>query len=261
MTFLIDSLKEVRELWTAFSGEESKMVNHIASQYAPTETKLFQMVAAYCFIATKRDPETLTASVSDSEIAKAIPKFKRATGHEGSISRDGYRKGIKPLLKECGLLAFNTEPGNRESTIYTFPALESRLQEMKSDLERCGKTVQELSAPMKGVDSGCYPHPCGEAVQELSAPMRTKDESKIPTVWTSLEETFPLQEEEGNSKELLSMENGRDSIPVDSNWKRATRSEICPRCNSTEILENQVSGWKYRCKKCGYENYTDAWYQ
>lgn len=115
--------------WTALCPLELDIAAKACWNFAKSQGQAFQALTAYMFLATCRNNEKWEAVVSDEVAASYVPKVRGG----GSLTKDGYRKGVKPFLKQCGLVDYNDAPRNekgkagRRATRYTFPALETYL--------------------------------------------------------------------------------------------------------------------------------------
>lgn len=126
MSRLIDSLSGIGQRWTAVCGLELDEVQRVILAYCGRDfKKAYRMRSAYELIASKRDAETLNASVSDNEVAARIPKERG----DGFISGSNYSRTIKRDLLACGLLNASTDRRAEATapTVYSFPMLERLL--------------------------------------------------------------------------------------------------------------------------------------
>lgn len=211
---LFDSLSAAGEHWTAWSGEESKLATNLALNHTQDAKKALQMTAGYGFLASRRDSETMSATVSDKEAAKAIPRLNGKKG--GAIAADTYRKGVKLDLKACGLVDFNTDPGERKPTRYTFPAIVERLKALGT----CGGIICE------------DPAPCGEFVHEKPAPPSNQNPAPVRGNCEEKPRTMRANHSQG-------MPSFKDSC---INYGKGA---VCPICGGslTERVKPIDSGW------------------
>lgn len=142
MPSIIDSLADRGMGWAALSGIEVSEAIRVCNACADTPGRAFQALSAYLFIVSLRSNATVTARVTDSDVASVIPKT-RGTGQIGS---DAYRKQIKPLLVAWGLLSCSLQKPTgkgRQPTEYGFPMF----QKLLLRIEPCGQDECDLSDP------------------------------------------------------------------------------------------------------------------
>lgn len=140
MPSIIDSFAERGMGWAALSGAEIAEAIRVCSACADTPGRAFQALSAYLFIVSLRSNVTVTARVTDADVASVIPKT-RGVGHIGS---DAYRKQIKPLLVAWGLLSCSLQRPTgkgRQPTMYGFPMFEKLLLA----IEPIGQDACEMS--------------------------------------------------------------------------------------------------------------------
>lgn len=137
MSSITDSLAERGMGWTAFSSIEIAEAIRVCNTCADTSGRAYQSLAAYLFIASLRSNASVTAKVTDADVASVVPK----TRGEGHIGADAYRKQIKPLLVAWGLVSCSLDRPTgkgRQPTIYGFPMLSKLLAEIEPiGLDEC----------------------------------------------------------------------------------------------------------------------------
>ncbi len=252
---LIDRLRAGKQYWSAWSGLEASLAVRVCQVYCDGNWgKMSQMLSAYMYVASKRDNGKTTASVVDSEVAKVVPRLRKAKGgsaNPDSIGADAYRKGAKRDLQACGLLGFEVKPCNRASTaptVYTFPALETEISRQEALREDSADDSRDFGIRAYSGTGGTNP-----AVTPVHA-------DQIPVVTPVLPEQFPgvtptsLGKRE--DRDMVSIEN-RNSVSDDFTLQR--QGTACPHCGSHDVHEEDIGYWT--CNLCSYRFDADgrAW--
>lgn len=252
MSRLIDALSEAGQRWTALSGVEVDEMQRVILAYCGRDfKKAYRMRAAYEFIASKRDAETLNASVSDGEVSARIPK-ERGTGF---ISGSNYSRTIKRDLLACGLLDASTDRRSDATapTVYSFPMLERLLcvganeSAQHSNAEAGDLTHSEQCTSIYGNEQ-CVVHSAYTEANN-SCVQASAD------IHTSRNEEF----QEGKS---YGLEKGGLYNPASlPKWQPYNHTETCPYCGTRGSTGwATIDGTDYvRCSSCGAQNPLEQW--
>lgn len=243
MSRLIDALSEAGQRWTAWCGAELDEMQRVILAYCGRDfKKAYRMRAAYEFIASKRDAETLKASVSDGEVAARIPK-ERGTGF---ISGSNYSRTIKRDLLACGLLDYRTEKRAEATapTVYSFPLLERLLCiDMNEYAQRSNAEAGDLTN-----NASCVS--IHENEQRVVHSAYTEANNSCAQASTNIHTSRSEELQEGKT---YSIEKGASNYPVSAAcWTPYNPPETCPYCGS-----RGSTGWAtiggvdfVRCSAC-----------
>lgn len=225
MSRLIDAIASEGERWTAVCGLEVREAVRVCFTCADNPSRAGQCLAAYLLIASKRDAETLQASVSDGEAASAVPKIRGA----GFVSSDTFRKQIKPLLFSFGLVSYdagNLGKDGKTPTLYGFPMLETLLGFSGEG----GQIANDLSADDK---ANLNPPTGGQSTNDLSTPMRTNHIQASPPTVDKPRTTCPTSRVRRADKEDMQLGIGNNNNPVSvACWTPYNPPETCPYCGA-----------------------------
>lgn len=123
---IFDLFRATDEMWSPLCATEAWLAVAICYSNAPSAEKAGQILASYFYLVSRRNSKTISARVSDAEVASATPKIRG----KGFVSADTYRKRVKPYLVAWGLVSYdepnNTERG-KQCTEYYFPAFERQM--------------------------------------------------------------------------------------------------------------------------------------
>ena len=243
---LIDRLRASKQYWTAWCGLEAALAVRICQIYCNGNWgKLAQMLSAYMYVASKRDNVTMTASVVDAEVAKVVPRLRKAKGgsaNPDSVGADAYRKGAKRDLQACGLLNFEIRPYNRASTaptVYTFPALDT-------ELSRQAMPLEDDMGDSRDSGTHVYSDTCG-AIPAVTPVHAEQVPAVTPTLPEQIPGVTPTSLDNRLDRNIGSIEKG-NSVPDDfTTWLAGLK---CPSCGSNDIREKYVNYWT--CNSCSY---------
>lgn len=231
--------------YTLISSLEASKVASVCS-YIEDRKKIGQVLAAYWLIATRRDRDTLKASVSDSEIAKDIPRIREGeNGKKAGISAESYRKTVKPVLKRLGLVWF--EEGRRLAkggtlpTVYTFP----RLKEWNA---KSGEPNQPSEGEHRDENASWKPNQANTNAYSEAKPNKQVDLAGSQTKQTSAN-GWTSRRKEYQEEKSTSTERGNKFIPLEG--------EACPKCNGEDIAR---TGSDWVCRSCGRRASEENWY-
>lgn len=250
---LIDTLKACRIYWSAWSGVEAALAIRICRTYCDGRwDKMAQMLCAYMYIAGKRDNGKMTASVIDAEVAKNIPRIRRAkegAANRDCIGADAYRKGVKRDLRDCGLLDFECERPRTASqlpTVYTFPAFEKELSRRAGSDREGGTGSRDSSAGAYSATSGTtgtFNPGHAEQVQGITPAASEQPPGFTPTSIDT--------EATGNIGGTESGNNLNDIFLLKSS------SVKCPSCSSHDVQVVDPEHWT--CRNCTYRFDADGY--
>lgn len=254
MSRLIDAIASEGERWTAISGAEVREAVRVCFTCADNPSRAGQCLAAYFLIASKRDADTLQASVSDSEAAAAVPKIRGA----GFVSSDTFRKQIKPLLFSFGLVSYdagNLGKDGKTPTLYGFPMLETLLGFSSEG----GQLTNDLSA-REGANLN--PPTGGQSTNNLSTPMRTNHIRANPPTVDKPRTTYPTSRVRRTDKEDMQLGIGNSNNPILSvSWQPSDPPETCPYCGARGSTGwATIGGVDYiRCTACDTAKPMSEW--
>ena len=254
MSRLIDAIASEGERWTAISGAEVREAVRVCFTCADNPSRAGQCLAAYFLIASKRDADTLKASVSDSEAAAAVPKIRGA----GFVSSDTFRKQIKPLLFSFGLVSYdagNLGKDGKTPTLYGFPMLETLLGFSSEG----GQLTNDLSAHE---GANLNPPTGGQNTNNLSTPMRTNHIQANPPTVDKPRTTCPPSRGRCAEKEDLQQGIGNSNNPILSvSWQPSDPPETCPYCGARGSTGWAVIGGVdyVHCSACGAQKLMTDW--
>ena len=257
MSRLIDALSDAGQRWTAWSGAEAAEAMRVCMTYFENVREGLMAFVAYSFIASKRDPDTLRASVSDTEAAGVVPKVRGS----GFLTRSAFQRSIKRDLRACGLLDYKDEPKNsragRECTEYEFPMLEKLLDRLKAE-------------KAQAIKSGGYSLG-GENVIHTTTPQPTKDYSHAQVnnlyIDTGGVCEQPFADIHTSRAEKLEVKNACIEEGIIDNpaslpkWQPYNHTETCPYCGARGSTGwATIDGTDYvRCSSCGAQNPLEQW--
>lgn len=249
---LIDAITEAGERWTAISGAElDEMQRSILAYCGRDFKKAYRMRAAYEFIASKRDAETLKASVSDGEVSARIPK-ERGTGF---ISGSNYSRTIKRDLLACGLLDVSTDRRAEATapTVYSFPMLERLLCIDASEYaQRSNAEAGDLTHSEQCIS--IY-----ENEQRVVHSAYTEANNSYAQASTNIHTSRSEELQEGKT---YSIEKGASNYPVSAAcWTPYNPPETCPYCGAHGSTGwAMVGGVDYvYCSACGTQKLMADW--
>lgn len=247
MSRLIDALSEAGQRWTAWSGAEAAEAMRVCMTYFENVREGLRAFVAYSFIASKRDPDTLRASVSDTEAAGVVPKVRGS----GFLTRSAFQRSIKRDLRACGLLDYKDAPKNsrvgRECTEYEFPMLEKLLDRLKAE---------KAQAIKSGICSLG-----GENVIHTTTPQPTNDYSpgRVSKSYTDgcgvceqLNTDSRISRKENSEVREPCLEEGSLYNPATSpSWQPFDQSKTCPYCGAVGAVWMTRDGIDYAgCPTC-----------
>lgn len=249
MTRLIDALSDAGQRWTAWSGAEASEAMRVCVTHFDNVREGLRAYVAYSFIASKRDTETLRASVSDSEVAGVVPKVRGV----GFISGSSYSRTIKRDLLACGLLNYSREDRANAvvPTVYTFPMLERLLGITTNE---SAQRSNELGVSVTHSAFGASTHENEQRVVQ----------NHIPAIQTrSAESCIDIQTSRarGSEVEKPCLERGTlyNSAPSLS-WQPIYPPETCPYCGAGGTVWATRDGVDYAaCKNCGQTKTLAEW--
>ena len=257
MSRLIDALSDAGQRWTAWSGAEAAEAMRVCMTYFENVREGLRAFVAYSFIASKRDPDTLHASVSDTEAAGVVPKVRGS----GFLARSAFQRSIKRDLRACGLLDYKDAPKNsragRECTEYEFPMLEKLIDRLKAEKAQAiksggyslgGENIIHTTTPQP---TNNYSH---AQVNNLYIDTGGVCEQPFADIHTSRTEKLEVKNaciEEG-------IINNPASLPK---WQPYNPPETCPYCGAHGSTGwAMVGGVDYvYCSACGTQKLMADW--
>lgn len=210
-----------------------------------SETREAQAFQAYMFLASRRDSERLTATVSNTEAAAHVLR-----NDGGTIKESSYRRYTKNDLRRCGLVDFTRGKGGREAaTVYTFPAF----MELYGLVDNPWITNPETHTP-------CTGQPV-QNTHDLYGLTSTKHAQNVLSIellegrYMGMEEGYnqytpgsPLPTVDNQPSKYAGVGGGQ---PLES---------YCPKCKKTALFQNMgfndgIQQSVYRCEHCGFETF------
>lgn len=256
MSRLIDALSDAGQRWTAWSGAEAAEAMRVCMTYFEDVREGMRAYVAYSFIASKRDPETLRASVSDSEVAGVVPKVRGS----GFLTRSAFQRSIKRDLRACGLLDYKEAPKNsrigRECTEYEFPMFLKLLDKLK---------LEKAQAIKDGICS------LGdENLIHTSTPQNTNDyspghvsNSYIASDGVCEEPCAGIHTSRAENLEVKNThieEGGIHNSAPSLSWQPFDPPETCPYCRAVGTMWTTRDGVDYvACQSCGQVETLEEW--
>lgn len=236
MSRLIDNIAAIGECWTAMSGLEVSEAIRVCYSCFDDQKEAGRALAAYMYIASKRNSETLKASVSDGEIASILPKLRGS----GFLSANGYRKQIKEKLKAFGLLDYSTVKrnieGGRLPTEYAFPMLETLLEK------------HEKEGSTKGITTNDYSDTQGNNLYINSSHPRELSRTIIP----------PSRDIDISRDEQRASKRGNQGNKQAQVVRWVKSNKFCHYCGSYDTEINN-DGTIIRCLSCGTKETMKEW--
>lgn len=220
---LIDALSDEGERWTAISGAELDEMQRVILAYCGRDfKKAYRMRAAYEFIASKRDAETLNASVSDGEVSARIPKERGI----GFISGSNYSRTIKRDLLACGLLEASTDRKSEATapTVYSFLMLKRLLCiGMNRSAQRSNEDVNPLT----------HSEQCISIYENAQCVVHNEYAEANNSCAQASTEIHTSRKGEFEERKTSSLERGASNNPVSAvSWTPFNPPESCPYCGA-----------------------------